>query len=191
MSNVVDMFFEQAATRRAQREGIPYGVALAREKADTLARVQMRFGLPQQLVGQPQQLADAGGGGQPILRTTPPLPPAGTCTDVRSAKEFLSKHHPGWESMSNDAQFDAAICLKRMQAAPVRAQLARRTSDSKPMLLLCLFPGAGPLARKRAYLAATQPDFNKRPYEDQCDRAEALRHSFSIVDGEEVAHGAP
>lgn len=110
-----------------------------------------------------------------------PLPPVGAADDVRGAREFLSKHHPAWAQMTNDERQTAAVALRELQRHPNRVQLSQRRSV-KPLLLLCVFAGATPRARAKAFLAAVSKEFAALPFDIQAERARALWNTHDVID---------
>jgi hypothetical protein len=162
-----DQIINAAAVNVANRDRIPF--------AEAQRRVRAAAARPLGNVGSVQL-----SGGGPV-RTIPPLPAPGAVTDVRSARLYLSAHHPAWANMSNEEQHTAALVLRNMNV-DIRAQLSRVPSDGRQTVVLALFPGATRTARARSFLTATEEGFAALPNEAQHERALALRTRVNVID---------
>jgi hypothetical protein len=184
----LDMLHQATAREVAERERIPYAVALERVRTNgkiTLAEMKRRTAtMPSALPSTtcaPRQVFAA----MPLnteapksSATVPPLPRE-PLPDARAAREYLSKCHPGWDRMSLDDKFRAALAMRDLSKD---RSLLLSADDQRPVALLCVWGGATPAARAIAFLSATDAGFSKLTYDQQFARAVALSATHNVID---------
>lgn len=160
------------ARARAQRDGIPFEVALERVRLEGAA-------VANEVIQRAQLQATSTG------TTVPPMPD-GVVT-LQQARAHLAATLPGWDAMGNDDRFHAMQVLTELLEQAEGVKLSKQAApNGKPTLLLCLFPGETPARRALSYLGAVTKGWASLPYDARWEAFQQLKKSHNLVDVADV-----